>query len=106
MGGNLKDVKASAVTALSQQVISKVTLSFRSEVSVNNDSVKRDANSIKQVKSKLILKGVQYEDETRDGDNIRIAAGMDRAAILSTLDYMKQKLDVDYSILEMDVKQH
>ena len=101
-GNNLKDAKASAVAALSQQVISKVESSFRSEVS---DNVNRDMKSVKQIKSDMIMKGVQYVDEAKDGNSIRITAGMDRHAILSTLDFMKQQLDVDYSILDMDEKQ-
>lgn len=104
-GENLKDAKASAVSALSQQVISKVESSFRSEVSVNNDNVDRDMKSIKQIKSNLILKGVQYVDEAKDGNNIRITAGLDRAAIHSTIDYMKKQLDVDYSILSTEKKE-
>lgn len=104
-GETLKDAEASAVTALSEQIISKVESSFRSEVSVKNDDVNRDMQSIKHIKSNLILKGVQYTDESKDGDGIRITAGMDRKAIHSTVDYMKQQLDVDFAILNREKKE-
>lgn len=103
-GATLQDAKASAVTALSQQVISKVESSFRTELSVKNENVDRDSKSIKQIQSNLILKGVQYVDEVKDGTDIRITAGLDKAAIRSTIDYMKEQLDVDYAILDRDKK--
>ena len=104
-GATLKEAKASAVTALSQQVISKVKSSFKTELSVNNDDVNRDSKSVKQIKSNLILKGVIYVDEVRSGDNIKITAGLDRAAVRSTIDYMKKQLNVEFTILSMDKKE-
>jgi len=104
-GDTIKDAKASAVTALSQQVISKVESSFKTELSVKNEDVNRDSKSIKQIKSNLILKGVIYVDEVRSGGNIKITAGLDRSAILSTVDYMKKQLEVDFNILSRDNKE-
>ena len=104
-GATLKEAKISAVTALSQQVISKVESSFKTELSVANDDINRDTKSVKQIKSNLILKGVVYVDEKNNGDNIKITAGLDRAAIRSTIDYMKKQLNVDFTILSRDKKE-
>ena len=104
-GESLKEAKASALTALSQQVISNVESSFKTEVTVANDNVNRDMKSVKQIKSNLILKGVQYVDESRRNGVIKITAGLDRAAIRSTIDYMQKQIDVDYAILSRDKKE-
>ena len=104
-GKTLKDAKASAVTALSQQVISKVESSFKTELSVNKNEVNRNSKSVKQIDSSLILKGVIYVDEMREGDNIKITAGLDKAAIHSTIDYMKKQLDANFAILNRDKKE-
>lgn len=103
-GATLKEAKASAVTALSQQIISRVESKFKSEVSVVNDSVNRDVTSSKQIKSDLILKGVKYVDEVKSGNNIKITAGLDREAIKSTVEYMQKQLEVDFSILSQEKK--
>lgn len=103
-GETLKEAKASAVTALSQQIISRVESKFKSEVSVVNDNVNRDVTSSKQIKSDLILKGVKYVDEVKSGNNIKITAGLDREAVKSTVEYMQKQLEVDFSILSQEKK--
>jgi len=103
-GNTVKEAKASALTALSQQVISKVESSFETKLSVINDDVNRDSSSVKKIESNLILKGVAYVDEIKKDGNVKITAGLDRAAIRSTIDYMQNQLNVDFSILNRDEK--
>ncbi len=104
-GETVKAAKMSAVTALSQQIISRVESSFKTELSVANDEINRDSKSIKKIDSNLILKGVIYVDEVKSNGNIKITAGLDRAAIRSTIDYMQKQLNVNFSILSRDKKE-
>lgn len=103
-GINLKEAKASALTALSEIIISKVESSFQSGVSVSGDEVKRDAQSVKKVASKITLKGVQYFNERMLGDEIQVTAVLDQAGVNSTIDYMKNQLEQDFTLLNREQK--
>jgi hypothetical protein len=101
-GEDLQAAKASALTNLSQLVISQVESEFRSEVSVSNDDVNKDISSKKRVTSEVLFKGVLYVGERRDSDGVSITAGLDRKGVADTVGFMQEKLKADYDLLTIE----
>ncbi|MDH5544950.1 MAG: hypothetical protein OEZ43_05120 [Gammaproteobacteria bacterium] len=97
-GPSLDEAKAAAVTELGKSIIAKVESTFRSDVKVNNDQVNRDMQSIKQVRSDQLLKGVRYSGERQDGEGYHITAGLDQSGVNDTVNYMREQLDGDLSV--------
>ncbi|MDH5302162.1 MAG: hypothetical protein OEW58_12460 [Gammaproteobacteria bacterium] len=104
-GDDIAQAKASALTNLSQQVISRVESEFSSDVAVSNADVNKNIRSKKKISSDILFKNVKYVDERKDGNAIRVVAGLDRAAVEDTIKFMREKLAVDLDLLNGDQRQ-